>query len=193
MPFQEARPDREMPKPSNLKITNESSAVATPGPTRKQVFDKVATASHERSEEYKRRAYELGKSFVRIIEDRKLVSQKGPTAKSVEAQALNELLMLGAEMNMDETQEEGMGSIGVITLLIKGLILQRDRNNEMSYRLDQMEKNIRSLEAAKQATQPFGSVPPQPAVIEYEPNPFAPQENDPIRASRDPGKNPFEG
>lgn len=192
--FQDAgQPDPQMR--SNLKITNEASSVQTPGPSRKQTFDKVATEAHERSEEYKKRAYELGKEFVRILEDRVLPENKGPTAKSYESQKLNELLMLGVEMNLDERQDEGMGSIGIITLLVKGLILQRDRINFLSYRVEKTEQILKQIQKDIQPVQvPIISMPVQPNHIPIrmpESDPI--KQNDPIHASRDPGRTSTEG
>lgn len=189
LPFQD---DSERSTKSNLKINNESSAVSAPGPTQKQRFDSVAEQVHARSEEYKKQAYELGKKFIRMVEDKILPENKGPTAKSVESQIINELLMLGVAMNTDQTQEEGMGGIGIVTLLIKGMLYQRDRINNLQWRLDKTEAVLRRLE-----NDPLPSVAPaQPvAPIPFirQPNPFAPEpQNEPIRASRVPEKNPLE-
>ena len=144
MPFE----DEEAPLSkvvSNLKINNDNSSVRV-ADAEKIPFDKRANEAFSQDESFKKKAYDLGKVFVQILDDKTLVANKSLMAKDLERESLQNLIKLGMEMNADENQPESMGSIGMITLLLKGVIMQRDKINSLEYRVLGLEKKIFDFE-----------------------------------------------
>lgn len=147
MPFEDDEAELKPKAPRRgVKLDNVKSAVQ-PKAVANPDFDKDAKEAFERTEEYKERAFELGKQFKRIIEDKTLPANKGHIGQGVESEALQKLIQLGIEMNVDETQLEGMGSMGINTLLLKGLIMQRDRINVLEHVLQKIEKSIQQIQS----------------------------------------------
>ena len=129
---------------SKLNINNENSS-AHKIEQSKIPFEKRAEEANDQNENYKRKAYELGKSFLKLIEDKTLVNNKSPMAKDIERETMLEVIKLGMDMNADENQPESMGSIGVITLILKGIVIQRDKINSLEYKVLDLERKLAEI------------------------------------------------
>lgn len=112
-----------------------------------QEFQGFAKQAHERSMEYKNRAFTLGKTFIELISDKTLIENKGSIAQNAENQVVSDLAKLAIDMNNDETQDEGMGSIGLVVLLFKTVLSQRNRINALEYKLQKIEKTSVSVQS----------------------------------------------
>lgn len=139
MPFEEDELDVPAPK-NNLKIKN-VNPVNSPLSNREE-FEKNSSDSFQKGEDLKRRTYELTKSFKDLLSDKTLKANKGPISESREKEIVDQLVTLGIEINLDEDQEEGMGSIGLVALLMRALIYQRDRINELEFKFLSLDKTL---------------------------------------------------
>lgn len=81
-------------------------------------------------------------NFKKILEDKTLKQNKGPLAEKIEADVVKDLTDLARKINSDETQEEGIGSMLLSSLLLKIAILERDRANLLEFRIKELEKKI---------------------------------------------------
>lgn len=139
MPLEEDEQE-EVPTKSPLKVKNQTP---TPSPAaQRAAFEQTATAVHARSEERKKEIYELSKSFIGMMKDKTLADNKGPIAQNIERDVIKQLIEVGTALNNDEDQDEGAGSIGLVTLLMRALLAQRNRINELEFKLDKFEKTI---------------------------------------------------
>ena len=59
------------------------------------------------------------------------------------------MVQLGIDINNDPNEQEGMGSMTWITLLLKICLSQKDRINQLEYSVSQMEKKISALDGNK--------------------------------------------
>src|SRR6266705_5360640 len=84
---------------------------------------------------------ELTGKFMNFIKDSTLKENKGPIQLEMEQQICRDLTDLSLELNQDEHQPEGIGSAGMTLLLLKIVMFQRDKINEMSYKLSKLEKS----------------------------------------------------
>jgi len=89
----------------------------------------------------------LGKNFIELITDKTLIENKGSIALHAENQVVSDLAKLAIDMNNDETQDEGMGSIGLLVLMFKTALSQRNRINALEYKLQKLEKNPSSVQS----------------------------------------------
>lgn len=98
----------------------------------------------------KARAVEMVKLFWETIKTKTLTVNKGPLQINLEKDMLSQLTIFASEMNNDPNEQlEGTGSIAMITLLFKTAIYQRDRLNDLEYRVDQLEKNKNKASSAQ--------------------------------------------
>lgn len=113
-----------------------------------ETFENLADATHDHLMDRKDRAVKLVKQFWDAVQDTTLADAKGPLAKKVEAELITNLLSLGRELNTDENEPEGSGSIALITLLLKTIMRQRDVRNDLAFKLDSLEKKLDKLSRA---------------------------------------------
>lgn len=122
-----------------LKINNENSSIQ-PKVDESKVFEQRATKAFTRDQDYKQRMNDLAVKFKAMIEDRTLVDNKTILVKEVEGETLQKLIQLASEMNADEAQDEGLGNTALSMLLMKVLLLQRDRINTLEFKLEKLGK-----------------------------------------------------
>lgn len=122
-----------------LKITNEASAIQ-PKVDETKAFEQQATKAFSRDQDYKQRMNDLAVKFKTIVEDRTLGENKTLLVKEVENEILQKLVQLASEMNADEAQDEGLGNTALSMLLMKMLLLQRERINALDFRLEKLNR-----------------------------------------------------
>lgn len=151
MPFDDEN-DNNVPKASarktGLKIDNSKSifANAVKKPT-KQDLDKVVADSQKRNANYNERATELALKFRAFLDDRTVPQNKNVFVNEFEREVIGKLTELAIDMNLDELQEEGMGSVGLIALIFRCLLIQRDKINVLDYTVNQLEKKVKQLQS----------------------------------------------
>jgi hypothetical protein len=59
------------------------------------------------------------------------------------------MIKLAVEINTDPNEQEGMGSLMWIVLLLKTCVSQRDRINKLEYSVSQLEKKLESYQENK--------------------------------------------
>lgn len=119
----------------------------------KEAFDEKVKNFHEKSQNRQQLAFELGKKFLAVINDTTLKQNKGPISSELEREVISDLINFAISINTDENEQEGMGSVSLLTLLYKALIIFRDNYNELSFKVDRLEKELRlSSGNSEQAT-----------------------------------------
>lgn len=114
-------------------------------------FSKKVDSFQSNQVEKNQRAAELAKDFWDLIKSTELTKTKGPILKNREKEIISNLILYGRELNNDPPQnadgsvEDGVGSIAIITLLMKSILHHRDLCNELEYRLSEAEKQIKKL------------------------------------------------
>lgn len=130
------------PKKRGVKLNNDNSTVPKPKQDTSALFNKQADEVFSKIEDFKKRSFELGSKFKAIIEDKKLSVNKTQINKDLEQEVLNNLVILANDMNADENQPEGVGSVAVSMLLMKMLLIQRDSINDLSFKVETIEKAL---------------------------------------------------
>jgi hypothetical protein len=135
----------DLPVPQTLKINNRKSKYVHQAET-KQIFEKQAEEVHNKILSRNEQAYELGKQFLDLMKDKTLPANKGPLHQSVEREVINKLITFGTELNNDTLEQEGMGGISLLMLVFKSTLIMRDKYNVLEYKVEQLEKQLRSSE-----------------------------------------------
>ena len=102
----------------------------------KQQFEESVKEISESSNEKKIKGMKLSASFIEILKSGTLQENKGPIEKNVEQDVLKQILDFSNELNNDPSEPEGLGSVAVSAILLKSVLLLRDKVNELSHELD---------------------------------------------------------
>lgn len=149
MPFEEEEKEPVINKKIGLKQvssqksmfdTNKSPTAPTP-----QQFDERVQQVSSKSNDYKIKAGELAVQYKKILADKTLVQNKNVFSEEIEREILTKMVNLAIQINNDEDEQEGMGSLGWITILLKTQFSVRDRLNELEYQLLQLKKQNEEL------------------------------------------------
>ena len=126
-----------------IKLNNNKSTVPPPPSTLPaEEFQKAADAAAERIFNYKERAGILGLKLKSLIESNILPENKTLVLKDFEKEVLENLIRLANDLNNDETQQEGAGSIALSQLIMKMMLLQRDHINKLQFKIENLEKLV---------------------------------------------------
>lgn len=88
----------------------------------------------------------LALDFMNMIGDKTLQENKGPLATQVEKEVLSELLQTINDINNDESEEMDYGTLSLMALFMKSFIKQRNRLNELEFKLVNIDKPRIKLE-----------------------------------------------
>lgn len=147
MPFDEEEDEEEVVAKVGVKLKNSKSMFANkPKKPSKEDFERAASEANNKLNSHNDKAMELSLAFKKILEDKTLSENKNIFATDVEMETLGGLVALGIDMNTDENETEGMGSIGLITLLLRCTLIQRDKINASDFKLHTMGNTIKTLE-----------------------------------------------
>lgn len=145
MPFDEEDSDQDL-APSNKGLRKISSKKSIfddiPKKPSQDEFEAKVKKVHDRSSNYKVQAADYSSQFKKIISDRTLVQNKNVFSTEIETELLSNMIKLAVEVNTDPNEQEGMGSLMWIILLLKTCLSQRDRINKLEYIVTQLEKKI---------------------------------------------------
>jgi hypothetical protein len=113
-------------------------------PTQAEFNEQVKEVS-QRSTNYKQRAAELAIQFNRAMADKTLVSNRGVFGNDAEQELLFNMVRLAQEVNSDQNETEGEGSLSWIILLLKTCFTQRDRINQLEFSLLKVDQKFEAL------------------------------------------------
>lgn len=126
--------EREANIQKGVKLKSDRSTIPHPlKETPSEAFDKRVNDSVNNNERIKTEAWELSSKFVKILQDTTLPENRGPIQKDHEKNIINKLISIAIDLNTDETQKEGIGSVGLATLLFNCVLKQRDIINQLRY------------------------------------------------------------
>ena len=130
-----------------VKLDNSRSRFAKKAEEQKQsevIFNDKIEDYQAREKFYVEKTIELTNQINAFIKDTTLKINKGPIQIEMEQAAIKNMVDLSRQINQDQTQEEGLGSAGINLLLLKIVLFQRDKINELDYKLSKLDKNLSS-------------------------------------------------
>jgi hypothetical protein len=150
MPFDDVEEKEEYSSNKKIGLKQVSSQKSIfdkekePKPS-KEIFEKKVEEINKKMNDYKTKAAELALSYKKLILDKTLTQNKNIFSEEVEKETLSKMVNLAIEINNDENEQEGMGTLGWVTLLLKYFLHHRDRLNTLEYQLLTMQKNNEEL------------------------------------------------
>lgn len=144
-PFdEEPRDQRE----SKVKLKNVSSQPSMfdgkPKKPTAQESQRQVQEAQEKSSSYKRRASDLSVQFARMMADKTLPENKNIFANEAKRELMQNMVQLAKDINNDDLEAEGDGSLIWIIVLFNTCFDQRDRINKLEYILTQISKKVDS-------------------------------------------------
>lgn len=115
----------------------------------KRRFDERADATIKHVTEKGDHAVNVISRFLKMTEDRTLSENRGGIANDVEREIRQELIQLALDMNNDETEEDnGKGSVVVLSVVTKILLVFRDRLNRLEYENNQLKNELKKIKTS---------------------------------------------
>jgi len=139
MPFGGDETPAERPRNTGLKISNANSKFTKVADEKKD-FERLAGDLVEQKKIRNKRTIELASQFLSVLRDKTLSNNKSELSKNIEKDICAQLVNLSLEINSDDTETEGMGSVAIINLLLKTTLIQRDLLNELDYKVATLTK-----------------------------------------------------
>lgn len=147
MAFEEDEEELDMVrkrKPVNSSVPSMFDKNKVAKPTKEQFTQEVENQVAKEISN-KEKAMEFSKSFRFTINDKTLKQNKTMLNNEFEESLVRDMVSLAVDINNDPDEQEGMGSLAWITLLLKGMIWYRDRLNSSEYELEQLKAQVKSL------------------------------------------------
>lgn len=141
MPFDEEEQDQDLsPKKGLRKVSSQKSIFddLPKKPTQKDL-DRNVKIIQERSNSYKQRAAVYSAQFKKMMNDKTLKQNRNVFVAELESELLANMIKLSVDVNVDTSEQEGMGSLMWVILLLKTCFSQRDRINDLEYKVAQLE------------------------------------------------------
>jgi len=147
MPFDESPKDpKNLPNRLGLKNINGQKSMFDNQPKQptQEDFQNKVQAAQDKMSGYKKRAAELFLAFSNTVADKTLPQNKNMFNVEAEKELLQNMIQLAMDINLDENEQEDMGSLTLITFLFKNCLAQRDRLNALEYSFSVLQKKIDS-------------------------------------------------
>lgn len=144
--FEEDIDPDEIETNQGLKLSKKKSFLSNKKPSAQEALNNRAQDINSKRQQRLTRAWELGNEFKELLADKTVSSQMSEMKKSREREVINKLIEFAIEVNTDEDEHEGMGSVTLLTLALKILLQIRDKYNELDYKYHQLEKYASKLE-----------------------------------------------
>jgi len=141
MPFDEEEEQVEQPPKVSLKKVSSQRSIfdsMEKKPTAKDLSNAVKKIE-ENNVGYKKSAAELTVAYKKAIMDKTLAQNRNVFMKETEQELLANMIKLAIDINTDQYEKEGMGSLMWIQLLLKTCLAQRDKINALEYELTQIK------------------------------------------------------
>jgi len=117
-------------------------------PSREE-FEKKASEANDRLNSYPERSAELVPLFIKLVNNKTLLQNKTIVDTDIERDIITKLTELALEINDDQLERNGAGAIGLNVLLMKCMLIQRDKINTLEYAVEQLKIEINTLKTPK--------------------------------------------
>ena len=129
-----------------VKLQNSQSSVVGPKHNIEQ-FEQRANDVAKKRQEHLTEAFKLGAEFKGLLNDSTVSSNKTFIIESKEKEIIGKLIKYGVKINTDQDEDEGMGSIALLTLILKCMLFMRDKNNDLNFKVHALKEYTARLES----------------------------------------------
>ena len=119
----------------------------------KERFEENADKTIKYHQDKGSKAIEVISRYLKMAEDKTLVRNRGSIANDVEREIRQQIIQLALDMNNDENEEDnGKGSVVVLSAVTKIILLYRDRLNDLEYEIQQLKRELNKSSSSAQQT-----------------------------------------
>ena len=145
--------NKEVVATRGVKLKNRSAEKREQEKREREEYQKKFEDSAEKTVQYHQEkgnhAIEVVSKFIKMANDKTLPVSKGSIAEGVEREIRQVLLQLAQDMNNDENEEDnGKGSVIVLSVMLKIILLYRDRINQLEYEIQQIKRDLKKKESS---------------------------------------------
>jgi hypothetical protein len=142
-PFDEEPKDQRESKVKLKSVSSQPSMFdGKPKKPTAQESQRQVQEAQEKSSSYKRRASDLSVQFARMMADKTLPENKNVFANDAKRELMQNMVQLAKDINNDDFEAEGDGSLIWIIVLFNTCFDQRDRINKLEYAMTQVSKKV---------------------------------------------------
>lgn len=150
--------EREVVATRGVKLKNKAAEQAEKEKKEKEEymrkFDDRAEQTVKYHQEQGSRAVESIRRFLKMAEDKTLAVNRGGIANDVEREVRQDLIQLALDLNNDENEEDnGKGSVVVLSVVTKIILMYRDRLNDLEYEMQQLRRELKKRNQSSQTEQ----------------------------------------
>lgn len=135
-------PEDRDPRVGVKKSAQKSMFEGKPKPPTPQEFQERVQKAEDKKSGHKQRAADLYLQFQKTVADKTLPQNRNILSRDAEREMLQEIMQLAMDINNDQQEQEGMGSLTCITFLFKTILFQRDKINELEYQVVSLTKKF---------------------------------------------------
>jgi hypothetical protein len=140
--------DKQITATRGVKLKNKNAEKAEENRLAKENmknhFSQTADKAVEYAGEKQKRAVEVISRFFNLTKDKTLVRNRGGISSDVEQEIRQDLCRLALDFNNDESEaDNGSGSVIAISILLKIILAYRDRINELEFKVENLERNVK--------------------------------------------------
>jgi hypothetical protein len=133
-----------LPRASGLRLPSSAALNKPKAQTNpQQELNTRVDGIESKARQSKIRASKLAVAFKKLLEDTTLSKHKTVLQQEMELQVISDMAALAQELDNDPDELEGIGTLSWVVQLLKLALKQRDRSNELEYRLEQIEKEMK--------------------------------------------------
>lgn len=137
---------------NGLKLSAKKSRFAKsdePKPPTEEEFKDEVRKFKKRDNDQRNKVADLANKYKSILVDRTVEDNKSPIQKDLEMSIIKDITQICLQLDNDQDQPEGIGSIGLCNLLLQANILQRDIINKLSYDISRLNRVVEKLKPRK--------------------------------------------
>lgn len=127
------------------QVSSQPSMFANNKKEIKQAFDQKVDEITENLNNNANLTTNLVQKFASLIKDKTLESNKNLFSKDLENEVINQITKLAQDINNDPHENEGMGTLTWVTILLRLSLSFRNRLNEAEYKIQSLEKLVAEL------------------------------------------------
>jgi|SRR5690606_27266239 len=153
--------DKEVVATRGVKLKNKAAEQAA---QEKKEREEYMRRFEQRAEQTVKYHVDTGNStldtisnYMRMSEDKTLPHNRGSIGDDVEREIRQKIIQLALDLNNDENEEDnGKGSVILLSAVTKVLLIYRDRINVLEYELEQLKRELKKRNTSS-VTHPAGS------------------------------------
>lgn len=131
-----------------VKLKNKTQPEKPKIPTREE-FEQTAKTYFEQKKKLNTDMIDLVKQFYSFLEDKTLSENKKGLARDIEqdhrVKLINLIRLIDYTEAESEDGQEGVGTYSILSVILKAILIQRDKINELDYTVHKLKSDLSSL------------------------------------------------